>query len=421
MTDKTLDEWLAHLETLHPKAIDLGLSRVALVGERLGLSPVSPGAKTITVAGTNGKGSCVALITRGLMSQGMTVGTYTSPHLCHYHERIAINGEPVADNDILMAFRVIDEVRKDITLSYFEFSTLAALWLFHRAQVDWQVLEVGLGGRLDAVNIIDADVAVITSIGLDHQEWLGDSRELIAIEKAGIARSGQVCVVAEPDPPATLLPELEWIGAEVYAVQRDWFVEGQALRVTTGQTVDLPAPGGLLPINVAAALRVLALVGVDISGTACQHALATCTVPGRRQHMVLTGRDVLLDVAHNTESVAQLCADMTANPVEGRTLAVFAAMKDKPLEPMLALLTQHVDEWHLPTLGDLSRAAPVAVLQELLSSEHAYTYENPKAAWDSAWSSSKPGDRIVVLGSFVTVGALLPEVLARVDAEEKAR
>ena len=217
-----LSDWLDRLQSQHPVEIDLGLERVAQVAGRLDL--LRPEAKTFTVAGTNGKGSVVEVLSSLLAASGLTVGAYTSPHLLRFNERIRISGNEASDRDIVRAFEAIEDARRNVSLTYFEVATLAAMWLFREQGVDAQVLEVGLGGRLDAVNIVDADVAVVTSIGMDHTDWLGDDRGQIAIEKAGIARPARPCVVADLDPPDTLARRLAELGAQSSLLGRDWFV-----------------------------------------------------------------------------------------------------------------------------------------------------------------------------------------------------
>ena len=300
----SLDAWLAHLETLHPQKIDLELLRVRTVAQRLGLLPAA--MTTITVAGTNGKGSCVAALAALLKARGYLVGCYTSPHLLNFNERITIDQTPASDAEIITAFEAIEDSRQDISLSYFEFATLASLYLFKRAGVDFQVLEVGLGGRLDAVNIVDANACVITSIGVDHTEWLGDTRELIAIEKAGVARAGRPAVVAEQDPPGTLMPELSDIGARGVSLGRDWQLEHDRLLLPDGTERQLPDLPSLQASNLAAAVTVLSVLGEPMSQEIISRALVTLSIPGRQQQLMYGERNWLLDVAHNEEAVTVL-------------------------------------------------------------------------------------------------------------------
>lgn len=404
---RTLNDWLDHLETIHPKSIDLGLARVAEVAKRLHLTPSA--IPTITVAGTNGKGSCVATLVALLRQSGARVGAYTSPHLLRFNERIAIDGEPVDDRAIVEAFTAIETARSEISLSYFEFATLAALWLFRRAEVDWQVLEVGLGGRLDAVNIVDANACVVTSIGLDHTDWLGPTRDHIAPEKAGVARAGCPAVVAETDLPSTLLPALESLGARVLCREREWRLDGSDLRLPSGRSVFLPEVTGLQLGNVAAAVVVLEAVGIELSDEALTVALSTLSVPGRQTRLRYAERDYWFDVAHNRESVAALTRALMADRPHGRCHAIFAAMADKPLRDMIREIRDQVDVWHLPAAPGVVRAADPADIATLLEGADVHCYPDALAAWQAALESSVPDDRIVVFGSFVTVGAQLEQ------------
>jgi len=405
MTKSSLAAWLSYLEQLHPKAIDLGLERISEVADRLTLRAQPP--TTLTVAGTNGKGSCVAVMDTALRAAGYRVGVYTSPHLVHFNERIVIDGLPASEQAICDAFEAIDTARGDITLSYFEFATLAGLWLFRQAGVDMQILEVGLGGRLDGVNILDADVAVVTSIGLDHTDWLGDTRELIAIEKAGIARAGKPVVVADADVPSTLLPELKRIGANIIQLDRDWTIAGDALRHEPRFEMALPKPPGLLDRNIAAGLMALDALGIDIQAQTLHDAVSGLTLAGRRQHIDIRGIDLVLDVAHNRESVAILIAALVTKPASGRTMAVFAAMADKPIHDILSACMPHVDGWFLPDFADIPRVAKSSDLADALTGCSVARYVDFDAAWSAVWSLAAPGDRILVFGSFVTVGAAI--------------
>ena len=248
-----LSDWLDGLQSQHPVEIDLGLERVAQVAEHLGL--LTTQTKTFTVAGTNGKGSVVEVLSSMLLASGLTVGAYTSPHFLRFNERIRINGDEASDYSIVTAFEAIEGARCGVSLTYFEVTTLAAMWLFHDRSVDVQVLEVGLGGWLDAVNIVDADVAIVTSIGLDHTEWLGDDRGQIAIEKAGIARLARPCVVADADPPDALSTRLDEIGAEASWLGRNWSVTDSHFQGSSGTLLPLPHFSGLLPQNIGAAME----------------------------------------------------------------------------------------------------------------------------------------------------------------------
>lgn len=405
MTQHSLERWLKHLETLHPKSIDLGLERIQRVAEALSLAPKR--TRTLTIAGTNGKGSCIAAVEALLRASGDTVGVYTSPHLIRFNERFRINGEEPDDNAILRAFHAIDAARGDTTLSYFEFATLAALWLFQAARVDWQLLEVGLGGRLDAVNMLDADACVITSIGIDHVEWLGETRDLIAPEKAGVARAGCPAVVAERDLPSTLLPALENLGADVLLIDRDWQLSEGQLTLPSGASFDLPEVRGLQSANMAAAAVLVDAVGCTITSSIMERAFSGLAVPGRQQRCDLQGRDCWLDVSHNREAVAALAAALAGESKPQRTHAVFGAMADKPLRDMIDIMAGWVDFWHFPAAQDIPRAAMPADLATLVAPDKSACYDGAAAAAEGVLAATAPGDRIIVFGSFITVGAQL--------------
>lgn len=405
----SLDSWLSYLETLHPRSVDLGLERVATVAKVLGLDHHP---RTITVAGTNGKGSCVATTDALLRVQGLRTGVYTSPHLIRYNERIVIDGRPVNDADIIDAFEAIDSARGGITLSYFESATVAALWLFKRAGVDWQILEVGLGGRLDAVNIIDADACVITSIGLDHVDYLGDTRELIAPEKAGVARPHRPAIVAERDLPDTLIPALESLAADICVIDRDWFMADGRLQLSSGEVYQIPPVAGLRADNVAAAVVVLAALQCAPAQSLLEQGLATLTLAGRQQREQLLEREWWFDVAHNTESAQALAQALTEAPTlqpHGRYArhAIFGAMADKPLRAMIESMAPHIDYWHLQSIA-LPRAADPSALMALVRQSDpesvCHVYPDGGSAREGVLAATEAGDRIVVFGSFVTVG-----------------
>lgn len=408
MTELSLTDWLAHLETLHPKSIDLGLERVSTVAHRLGVA--IPSCKTITVAGTNGKGSCVAALNALLTRQGLRVGLYTSPHLFEFNERIVVNGAPASDQAILRAFHTIDRARGDISLSYFEFATLAALWLFQEADVDVQVLEVGLGGRLDAVNLVDANACVITSIGIDHTEWLGDTRELIAVEKAGVARTGCLAVVADNDPPQSLLDSLSAIGAQICVMGSEWLLEGNMIQLPDGHCVTFSPPASLQASNLAAAAVVVSQMGLVTDLELLSRGLSAVTVPGRQQRIDWHERDVWCDVAHNRESVAVLAKALAEAGSTRRCHAVFAGMADKPLSDMISIMTSHVNEWHLPPLKDVPRAALPADIAAFTPKDATVVYDSLDAVLPALMTATEVGDRVVIFGSFVTVGAMLSQL-----------
>jgi dihydrofolate synthase / folylpolyglutamate synthase len=414
----TLADWLAWQETLHPKAIDLGLERVRAVAQRMGL--LVPAHAVITVAGTNGKGSSVALLETILVRAGHRVGAYTSPHLWLYNERIRIDREAVADQAIVEAFDRIDAARGEVSLSYFEFGTLAALDIFARAGLDVAVLEVGLGGRLDAVNILDADCALVTAIGIDHTEWLGTDREAIGREKAGIFRARRPAVCSDPQPPQSLRETARALGA-------DWYGLGEQFGLRTGAacwdwwgpgaTLDgLPFPALQGPYqlnNAAGALMALHTLGTRLPVTlqAIHAGLREVRVAGR--FTVLPGPiERIFDVAHNPHAAAALAAALAARPCSGRTLAVCAMLADKDAAGVAAALAPRVDAWYLAGLGgERGQSAQALALRMRLPQAQYAVHPDPAAAYAAACASARDGDRVVVFGSFHTIAELLREGL----------
>jgi len=407
----TLQAWLDWQETLHPSAIELGLERPGRVLTSLGLA--SPRHIVITVAGTNGKGSSVAMLESILRAAGYRVGCYTSPHLRCYNERIRIDGELVDDVRLCEAFERIDQARGETSLTYFEFGTLAAFEIFDHAGLDVAVLEVGMGGRLDAVNLLDADVALVSAIDVDHAAWLGDDREAIGREKAGIFRHGRPAVCSDPHPPRSLLQHAQELGTplyclgEAYRYERQgegWNWQGPDLR---RDALPLPALRGEFQLqNAAGVLMVLALLAEKLP-VAPQHlrqGLHSVTLPGRFQ--VLPGEvATILDVAHNPQSAAALAANLAAMPVTGRTHAVVAMLADKDLGSVIRHMAGVVDHWY-PAGLDVFRGADSATLLAALREQGivaAAPHASVAAALAAARQAARPGDRIVVFGSFYTV------------------
>lgn len=405
----TLAEWLAWQESHHPSAIDLGLDRVRRVAGRLGLIQDAARFKVITIAGTNGKGSAVATLESLLRHQGSAVGAYTSPHFHTYNERIRVNGVPADDGLILRAFDAIDRQAQDISLTYFEFGTLAALWVFRELALDYWLLEVGLGGRLDAVNIIDADAALVTSIALDHQDWLGTSLSGIGREKAGIFRSGKPAIYADLRPVASVESVALGLGCDFYQAGRDfhWQLDdGQLVMTLPGQTLRLPVPQLPLPSVVAACL-VASLLGLPLPHHWLTRVLPTLAVMGRHQRLLCQGRTLVLDVAHNPAACAFFLAKAEPTPVAGTHL-VLAMMADKDGAGIVAPLLGRVGHWYLADLPDNPRAASSAQLRQLLpAGAQAQSFADVASALQAALQHSSPGDTIWVLGSFFTVAAAL--------------
>ena len=409
-----LADWLRKLESAHPAQIELGLDRVLAVAKRLGLDEAR--CPVITVAGTNGKGSCVATIEQLLLATGKRTGVYTSPHLRRYNERIRLDGREVSDARLCAAFEAVEQARNGVSLSYFEHGTLAALQVFRDSDPDWLVLEVGLGGRLDAVNIVAPTVAVVTSIGLDHQDWLGPDRESIGREKAGIFRAGAPAVIGDRDPPRSLRDVADQTGARWCAIGESfdesasadgsWAWRGRGQDGEGIVHAGLPAPQ-LIGSNVACALEALALCGALPDREVLTRVLPNVAVEGRMQLLRHRGVECVLDVAHNPDGVQSLVRRLRSNPCGGRTLVVMGAMRDKDCQGMIKALDGLAEGWFFATLeGD--RAETAARLASLVPGEaprscHAGIAE----ALVAVFGVLMPGDRLLVCGSFFAVGPAL--------------
>lgn len=475
----SLDKWLVWLEQSHPIEIDLGLQRVAAVAEQLAL--LKPSAKVITVAGTNGKGSTITALQALLMLPhgakiSPRVGVYTSPHLLNFNERIAINGVAVDDASLCLAFAQVDQAvqtLQTVSLSYFEFTTLAALQIFAEQQLDYILLEVGLGGRLDAVNIIDADIAVITQIDIDHQAWLGNDREKIGFEKAGILRAGRPAVIADANPPQSVVDHLASLGCQSYwsnsasrasgddscfgfsgfpindgaindssasgCVTRDsskrdsvtnQSVINESVRTRSWSGINLsaekiviealPEPKLALP-SWAAAIQVALLLDALPQRSTLFSLMASVQLTGRLSTVAFQDRTLLLDVAHNRQSIQRLVQHLTEaetkTVVKPRLIAVFAVMADKDIEPMLEQLMPLFQQWYLPALKNCPRAAKPDALMTLLLQHRSQLCQNERLiakvmpsveeSLIEATYNSTQNDKIVVFGSFFTVGEAL--------------
>lgn len=422
-TNLSLSDWLLRLEGMHPKAIDMGLDRVAAVAKLLGLTF---GCPVITVGGTNGKGSTCAMLESILLQGGYRVGLYTSPHLIHFNERARINGEIASDDALCAAFEKVEAARRDISLTYFEFSTLAILLLFVEANLDAVILEVGLGGRLDAVNIIDADVAIVTSVDLDHQDYLGDTREAIGCEKAGIYRAGRAAICSDPAPPASLIDHATAIGADLWLFGRDfnysgdrqqWNYGGRGLRRNSLAYPSLRGANQLL--NASAALAALEALRdrLPLGAQEVRNGLVMVELPGRFQ--VLPGRpQVILDVAHNPHAAATLAQNLDNMGFFPFTFAILGAMSDKDVIGVISHLKDKIDHWYLTGLP-LDRAADTEYLADCLrqagvqeSAEKGAEctirhFLNPQEAFTEAKRIASENDRIVVFGSFLTVAGVM--------------
>jgi len=431
-----LDDWLAHCERLHPKEIDMTLARVQLMRERLGLNFDAP---VVMVAGTNGKGSTCAMLESIALRAGYRVGLYIKPHLVHFQERCRVGGEPVAADSLLEHFAAIEAARGEVALTYFEFTTLAIMRRLAAEPLDLVILEVGLGGRLDAVNCMDADCAVITSIDLDHTEYLGPDRESVGREKAHIMRAGRPVVCSDPVPPASIAAYAEQIGADLRQLGKDftyggdrqqWQWSGREKRFSG---LAYPALRGVNQLlNAAGVLAVFEALydRLPISAQAVRTGLAMVELPGRFQ--VVAGQPALvLDVAHNPHAVAALAQNLDQMGFFPRTRAVFGAMADKDLAQIFGKIAHLIDHWHFCDL-EIPRAAKAAALsaqfQALRSaaafqtppgvtvSEHA----SPLAALSAAADAADPADRILVFGSFFTVGGVLKNGVPRLAPKSPA-
>ncbi len=416
---KSLAEWLAYIELQHPKSIDMGLERVREVAQRLGLT--RPARHVITVAGTNGKGSTVAFIEAIARAAGLRVGAYTSPHLLAYNERVRIGGSQATDAELIEAFAAVEAARGETTLTYFEYGTLAALWLFERADLDLAILEVGLGGRLDATNLVDPDVAVITTVDIDHQDYLGDDRETIGFEKAGIARAWRPLVLGDDDPPSSVLGHAYAIGASALRIGCDFFFEPAARQARherdsmvwrwreVGYETLLPLPRLAAPAqlrNAAVAIAALRALDVVVPEQALAEGVATAHVPGRLQRFERDGIEIVVDVGHNPQAARELARWLRESPVSGRTQAVFAALADKDVAGVAEALAASIDAWHLAGLAEHGpRGADVAAFAERLNGTAAgdgTRHADVAQALAAARATARPGDRILVFGSFHT-------------------
>jgi dihydrofolate synthase/folylpolyglutamate synthase len=423
MPNRCLAEWLALLESRHPSEIELGLGRVNDVWHRLQATTESNTSIAITVAGTNGKGSCIASMQALLLEHGYSVGMFTSPHFLTYNERICLAGKPVSDQIIVAAFEQIEAVRGDISLTYFEFGTLAALLVFIDASPDVMLLEVGLGGRLDAINIIDADVAIVTSIALDHQDWLGDTREAIAGEKIGIARANRPLIIGEQDYPQGFEQMVLDTGAEALYVGRDFsYTDDLSFSAELSSNagpliIDRLPSAGLLPVNKTLALQALLSAGLTLNPEDSRAALESVCLTGRHQELSYKGIKIILDVAHNPAAAGALAQKMAV--AEGRTLAIASVLEDKDWAGIVTAMGNVVDDWFIAQISDTPRASEGQTLLEVLYNEGrtGQLLESIGQALDSALEQATADDRIVVFGSFHTVAAVLNIILAEVSSE----
>ena len=415
---RSLADWLSYLEQLHPVAIDMGLERAREVLQRLALGRIAP--RVITVTGTNGKGSTCAFLASLLRGSGLRVGVYSSPHLLRYNERVQLPEGEASDAQLCAAFAAVEAARGDVSLTYFEMGTLAAFWLFARAGLDAVVLEVGLGGRLDAVNLLDADLAVVTSIGVDHVEWLGNSRDSVAVEKAGIFRAGRPVLCGDLDPPSALLERARELGCPFLLRGRDfdlacgeqgWHWRGQS---TAGQALELhDLPLLDLPMeNAALALQAFACLDLPWQAEALAAALQRTRIAGRLERHVLhwQGRplQLLLDVGHNPHAAEYLARRLAQRPPRGRRLAVFGLLGDKELDGVIAPLQNLVAHWAVAPLPS-PRSRSAEELQAALRERGASVAGWPSvaAALEAVAMQATADDEILVFGSFYCVADAL--------------
>jgi dihydrofolate synthase/folylpolyglutamate synthase len=415
MRFKTLPEWLTWQEQLYPDLIDLGLHRVQALLKALDLT--RPGFPILTIGGTNGKGSSVSFAEAMLRTAGHKVGAYVSPHLLRYNERVRVDGVDISDAEFCESFARIDEARGDLRVTYFEFGTLAAIDILTRRGVSVAVLEVGLGGRLDAVNALDADVALVSSIGLDHQEWLGNDRESIGREKAGIFRQGRPAICGDRVPPASLLEHATGIGARLQVLGRDfdheihgdtWTWKGGALELG-----GLPAPALPGPVQYDNAASVIASLQshprLTVPTAAIRRGLLEARIPARFQR-VSGPVETVFDVGHNPDAARNLSENLRAFPVRGRSFMVLGMFKDKAAEEVAGALRGRFDHWYLGGLeGPRGQSAAALAARVKSALPDVPLTESPSAAtaYAAAMSVARPGDRVVVFGSFQTVGAIL--------------
>lgn len=424
MSARNLEQWLSYLEQLHPSEVDMGLARVESVAQRLGLARIAN--KIVTVTGTNGKGSTCAFIESLAAQHNLKVGVYSSPHLLNYNERVRIAGQDASNDELCAAFSAVEAARGETSLTYFEMGTLAAFWLFAQAQLDLAVLEVGLGGRLDAVNIVDADVAVITNIGLDHHDWLGDTRESVAHEKAGIFRAGRTALCGDLNPPEPILTTaaqlntpllLRGAAFDIALNASDWQwrgvdAQGQALELTALPWLNLPIENAVLALQAYAALD------LPWQPQALRAGLTQAHITGRLQAVDIAyqGRTLhlLLDVAHNPHAAQYLAQRLESQPCSGQRLAVLGMLDDKDVAGVLACFTHSFSSWAVAALPS-PRSCTTQRLQCALQAQQAQvlSYDSIAAAIEAQCAVATEQDQIVIFGSFFTVAQALKWLASR--------
>ena len=406
-----LNDWLGYIESIHPSTIDLTLARIKAVVERLNLHISFP---IISVGGTNGKGSTCAILESIYKEAGYKVGCYTSPHFLHFNERIKVNAMPVSDEMICEAFSKIESVRKDISLTYFEYGTIAAMIIFADVDLDIAILEVGLGGRLDAVNVFDSDCAIVTTIDLDHMDYLGHTREAIGFEKAGIYRAQKIAICGDFAPPQSLIKHCQSIHAELKIIGKNFAYDAHYdsfdFFIDSSFVMNVPLPklqGDFQLTNATNALMAVKSIEnrLPLTETAIQHGIARARVPGRFQE-VRINPSLILDVAHNPQAAQSLSRNLRAHAVSGKTIAIFSILRDKDILGAIQALSLDIDGWYIAEIQN-ERAADIETIsnaiQKVNPSAHIVPFKNIKEAYEFAFKEVTSNDRIIVFGSFFTV------------------
>lgn len=417
----SIEEWLHHLEHRNGQEIQLGLTRIRIVAQKMEL--LAQPAQVITVTGTNGKGSTVTALETIYHQAGYKVGAYTSPHLMRFNERIRVGTLPMSDTAICAAFTAIEQAREETVLTYFEMATLAALWHFKHAQLDLIILEVGIGGRLDATNIVDADLAIITTVDFDHQDYLGSTLEAIGAEKAGILRKNTPFIFADSNPPQSILEAANQLNASTYLYGREFgFQDNEDMWVvrTVAKSVTLPKPAIQLK-SAAAAIMATQLLQerLPVLDSHLAAAMQAIFIAGRLQWVRGTV-DILYDVSHNPQSAQLLASTLKQSPTKQKTFAVFSALKDKDIVGLITPLKDCINRW-FPAQLDNKRAASRTTLLDALRTAEIVTeicYDSPLIAFEAALNQAQPGDRIVVYGSFYTVGQVMASQVTSFEMKE---
>lgn len=423
-----LAEWLTYIEALHPKSIAMGLDRVQTVANKLQLEPKFP---IITVAGTNGKGSVCATLSRIYAQAGYGVGCYTSPHLNRYNERVSVNLQPISDDDLCLAFAAVEAARSDVALTYFEIGTLAAMWHFCRpnlgVSLDILILEVGLGGRLDAVNIFEPACSIVTTIDLDHMEYLGDTREKIGYEKAGIFRANKLAICGDEHPPQSLVNYAGNLGANLALINRDFKIkktESGAQYCAANATIALPnfsLLGDFQLNNAACALRAVQALKtmLPVTDTSIYEALKAVKLPGRFQQIHVQPA-IFVDVAHNPQAAKSLAHNLEKTACAGRTLAVFAMLADKDINGVVSAVATKIDAWYVADIHAARGAKASDLRVKILTNTHSatvYLHADVALAIDAAYKNATKNDRIIIFGSFYTVADAVTSKFYQLEGE----